>query len=63
MGEIVKVKTKEDLAAVLLMLTYGDLMEVARELVGMNKNDPEINRHPETPAGLAETLHDWAEAQ
>lgn len=57
------VKSKTDLAEVLMAMPFGELMNVARELVRMNSEDPEINRHPETALGMAETLYDWAEAQ
>lgn len=53
--------TRKDLAKILATLPYGVLAEVAKELVEMNQ-DPEINRHPETVVGMAETLYDWGEA-
>jgi len=56
-------KKRGDLASVLLNMSFGNLMEVATELVKMNTDDPDINRHPETPLGLAQTLYDWAEAE
>jgi hypothetical protein len=58
-----ELKDRSDLAEVLRTMTFGDLVEVARELVGMNADDPECNRHPETPIGMAQTLYDWAEAE
>lgn len=57
------IKDIDDLAAVILALPFGKLMSVASELVRMNTDDPDINRHPETPLGMAETLYDWAESQ
>lgn len=53
--------TRKDFAQMLASLPYGVLAEVAKELVEMNQ-DPDCNRHPETPAGMAETLYDWGEA-
>ncbi|WP_130228897.1 hypothetical protein [Bradyrhizobium sp. Leo121] len=53
--------TKKDLAKMLSEMPYGPLLEIAKELVEMNQ-EPEFNRHPETPAGMAATLYDWGEA-
>lgn len=57
------IKDKNDLAEVIVAMPFGELMHVARQLVAMNADDPEVNRHPETPLGMAETLYDWAQAQ
>jgi hypothetical protein len=55
------IPTRGDLAKLLATMPYGVLASVAKELVEMNQ-DPECNRHPETPVGMAETLYDWGEA-
>jgi len=54
--------TRKDLAKILATLPYSLMVEVAKELVEMNQEE-EYNRHPETVAGMAETLSDWAESQ
>jgi len=58
-------KTEKDLAFVIMNMSFGTLMGVAYQLVAMNKeiDDPEMDRHADTPVGLAQTLYDWAEAQ
>lgn len=56
-------KTDKDLAAVLMNMSFGNLMAVADQLVTMNSEDPESNRHFDTTLGMAQTLYDWAEAQ
>jgi hypothetical protein len=48
-----------DLARVIAGMSYGGLMDVARQLVAMNA---EGERDPKTQHGMAETLFDWAEA-
>lgn len=49
-----------DLARLLTTMSFGGLMEVARQLVDMNK---EGERDVKTDVGMAATLYDWAEAQ
>lgn len=48
-----------DLARVIKGMSFGDLMEVSRYLVEMNK---EGERDVKTQVGMASTLYDWAEA-
>lgn len=52
--------TKAELAAAILGLTYGSLMEVAAELAKMK--EPDVRPKIETPEEYAAMLHDWAEA-
>jgi hypothetical protein len=54
--------TRQDLAKILATLPYGVLVQVATELVEMNK-DPDFDRKVDTFHGMAETLYDWGEAQ
>lgn len=54
--------TRKDLAKILATLPYGVMLDVAKEMVQMNEEE-EYNRHPETPAGMAETLYDWGTSQ
>jgi hypothetical protein len=54
--------TRKDLAKILATLPHGVLAKVAKELVEMNSEEGGCNRHPETAAGMAETLYDWGEA-
>jgi hypothetical protein len=54
--------TRKDLAKMLAAMPYGVLAQVAKELVEMNQ-DPEYDRHPGSPCGMAQTLYDWGEAQ
>lgn len=56
------VPTRTELARILATIPYTALVEIAKELVEMNE-DAELNRHPETVHGMAETLADWGEAQ
>jgi len=48
-----------DLAKVIAGMSYGGLMDVARQFVAMNA---EGERDPKTQHGMASTLFDWAEA-
>jgi len=50
------------LAKTIVGLTYGDLMQIALELIDMNQ-DRGVDRKANTPVGLAQTLYDWAESQ
>jgi hypothetical protein len=49
-----------DLARVIFGMSYGGLVDVARQLVEMNQ---EGERDIKTDNGMASTLYDWAEAQ
>ncbi|MFA6984616.1 MAG: hypothetical protein WC213_00220 [Arenimonas sp.] len=51
-----------DLARVIAGMSYGGLLEVARDLVDMNK-DEDVKRDVGTEHGMADTLYDWAKAQ
>jgi hypothetical protein len=48
-----------DLARVLTSMSYGGLVDVAKELVAMNAED---ERDVKTAHGMASTLFDWAQA-
>lgn len=48
-----------DMARLLKNMSFGGLMEVARDLVDMNK---EGERDIKTDLGMASTLYDWADA-
>jgi hypothetical protein len=48
-----------DLARVLTGMSYGGLVDVAKELVAMNAED---ERDVKTAHGMASTLFDWAQA-
>lgn len=50
-----------DLAKTLAGMSYSDLLQVARELVDMNR-DEDCKRDVGTNHGMADTLADWAEA-
>jgi len=54
--------TRKDLAKLLAVLPYAEMVQVAKELVEMNQ-DPEYDRKPNTIHGMAETLSDWGDAQ
>jgi hypothetical protein len=56
------IKDKDDLAEILMAMPFGQLMDVASQLVGMNE-DKEFDRNVKTPLGMAQTLYDWAESQ
>lgn len=56
------IKDRKDMASAIVGMPFGDLMDVARELVEMSA-DPEVERKLDTPLGMAEMLWDWAEAQ
>lgn len=51
-----------DLAKTLAGMSYSGLLDVARDLVDMNR-DESAKRDVGTAHGMADTLADWAEAQ
>jgi hypothetical protein len=53
------IKTTLELAETITAMRYGDLLDVARQLVEMNA---EGERDTKTNNGMADTLYDWAEA-
>lgn len=55
-------RTRHDLAAAILNMTYGELMAVSEEFAGMTATDNGCRPHPKTAEHFASLLHDWAEA-
>lgn len=55
------IKTREELAEVLVAMTYSELLDVADELYDMNAGENEGLRTKDK-YGMAGTLSDWAEA-
>ena len=54
--------TRKDLAKILATMPYGELVQVAAELHGMNADENVGLRDMTNKYGMAETLYDWAEA-
>lgn len=54
-------KTRADLATVILSMNYGELFKVAEELSEMK--DEDVRPKIETPQEFAEMLFDWAQAE
>jgi hypothetical protein len=54
------VNTPTELAKTIVGMSYTGLMEVARQLVDMNKPETGCARDVETEHGMADTLADWA---
>lgn len=54
-------KTKQELATVILGMTYGDLMYVARQFSEMCAPDNGARPRPRTAEHFASMLHDWAD--
>jgi hypothetical protein len=50
------------LADVIMQMSYGDLLEVARELYEMNAGENTGLRNMDSKYGMADTLFDWADA-
>lgn len=50
------------LAEVITQMSYGDLLEVAKELHEMNAGENAGLRDMTNKYGMADTLFDWAEA-
>ena len=57
------VNTRLELAKCLDGMSYSGLMDVARQLVDMNKPETGCARDLGTDHGMADTLANWAEAQ
>lgn len=53
--------TADDLAKVILDMTYGELREVAAEMSKMI--EPGVRPKVQTQEDFADMLHDWAEAR
>lgn len=57
-------RTQDELAAVILGMTYGDLMEVCVAFSEMCAKDNGVRPvHTKTWEDFAALLHDWAESQ
>lgn len=57
-------RTANDLAAVILNMTYGELMEVCGTFSDMTAKDNGARpARTKTPQDFASLLHDWAEVQ
>jgi hypothetical protein len=54
-------KTRADLAGVIMTMNYGELFAVAEALAGMK--DEGVRPKIETPQEYAELLFDWAESE
>ena len=54
-------KTRADLAKLILEMNYGELMGVASSFASMK--DEEVRPKVETPQEFAAMLFDWAEAE
>lgn len=57
------VNTPIELAKCIDGMSYSGLMDVARQLVDMNKPETGCARDLTTDHGMADTLANWAEAQ
>ena len=55
-------QTPKALAEVITQMSYGDLLQIADELVDMNAGENEGLRDMTKKYGMADTLFDWAEA-
>lgn len=55
-------QSPKDLADVITKMSYGDLLEVAKELHEMNAGENVGLRDMDSKYGMADTLYDWAEA-
>lgn len=56
------VNTPTELAKTIAGMSYTGLMEVARELVDMNRPEAGVSRDVSTDHGMADTMARWAEA-
>ncbi len=56
------VNTPTELAKTIVGMSYAGLMDVARQLVDMNKPETGCARDLTTDHGMADTLSDWAGA-
>jgi len=52
-----------EIAKCIAGMSYTGLLNVAQQLVDMNKPDTGCARDVASPHGMADTLADWAEAQ
>ncbi len=55
-------KTKQELAATILGMTYGNLMQICGEFVNMTAPDNGARRRPKTAEDFASMLYGWADA-
>lgn len=55
-------RSRKDLAEVIVNLGYRDLLDIADALRDMNAGENEGLRDMDTKYGVADTLFDWAEA-